>query len=39
VQVLKDVSWEVKKDERVGLVGVNDAGACLIFADTFDNSI
>lgn len=25
-QVLKDCSWEVKKGERVGLVGVNGAG-------------
>ncbi|KAK8572274.1 hypothetical protein V6N13_047880 [Hibiscus sabdariffa] len=26
VTVLKDVSWEVKKGEKVGLVGVNRAG-------------
>lgn len=25
-QVLKDISWDVKKGERVGLVGVNGAG-------------
>ena len=25
-QVLKDVSWDVKTGERVGLVGVNGAG-------------
>ena len=24
--ILKDISWEVKKGERVGLVGVNGAG-------------
>lgn len=27
-QILKDCSWEVKKGERVGLVGVNGAGEC-----------
>jgi ATPase subunit of ABC transporter with duplicated ATPase domains len=25
-QVLRDCSWDVKKGERVGLVGVNGAG-------------
>ena len=25
-QVLRDISWDVKKGERVGLVGVNGAG-------------
>lgn len=25
-QVLKDISWDVKKGEKVGLVGVNGAG-------------
>lgn len=35
VQILKDCSWEVKKGERVGFVGVNGVGECVVFCYIF----